>query len=116
MEKFGEYVKSLRQKLDLSLREVARRIEIEPSYLSDIERGKRNAPAPDKLEKLASVLGLSETERHCFYDLAKIGKKIEIAEDVQNIITENEKIPVLCRKIKEKNINVDDLLRKLERK
>ena len=116
MESFGEYVKCLRQKLGLGLREVARRIEIEPSYLSDIERGRRNAPAPEKLEKLASALSLSESERPYFYDLAKVGKQIEIAEDVQSILTGNAKMPALCRKIKEKNINVDKLLRELEKR
>lgn len=116
MEKFGEYVKNLRLKLGLGLREVARSIDIEPSYLSDIERSRRNAPTTEKLEKLASALSLSEAERPYFYDLAKVGKQVEIAEDVQNIITENEKMPALCRKIKEKNIDVDALLRRLERK
>ena len=115
MKTFGEYVKELRQKLGISLREVARRIEIEPSYLSDIERGRRNAPAKDKLEKLASILEIPESEQYKFYDLAKVGKSVEIAEDVKDIISENDKIPALCRIIKEKGTNIDKLIKEIEK-
>lgn len=114
MEKFGEYIKKLRQKIGLSLREVARRLEIEPSYLSDIERGRRNAPIKEKLDKLASILKIENSKIYEFYDLAKEGKQTEIAEDVKEIIITNNQIPVLCRKIKEKKLDVDTLIKKIE--
>ena len=53
---FGEYLKSLRIKRGLNLRELARRSEISHSYLSLIESGKRGIPKPEHLLKLAPPL------------------------------------------------------------
>ncbi len=39
MKKLGTYLKQLREEADLSIREVARKSEIAPSYLFKIEKG-----------------------------------------------------------------------------
>ncbi|MCP4481342.1 MAG: helix-turn-helix transcriptional regulator [bacterium] len=114
-ETFGIFLKQLRIKKEFSLREFARIIGIAPSYVSDIEQGKRNAPKKEHLEKMIEALNLKNKEDiEKFYDLAKKGKPVEIAEDVKEIITENESIPVLCRRLKQRNIDVDDLIKELE--
>ena len=56
---FGEFLKELRLKAGLKLRDVEERTEISNSYLSQIESGKRNPPHPDILKKLAPVYGVS---------------------------------------------------------
>lgn len=116
MEKFGEYLKNLRLKKDISLREFAKKLGIQPSYLSDIEQGKRNAPSKEKQEQIIRELNLNEQETDKFYDLAKEGKETEIAEDVKDIITSNESLTVLCRKIRRENINVEDIIRQLNKR
>ncbi|MCP3660442.1 MAG: helix-turn-helix transcriptional regulator [Bacteroidetes bacterium] len=113
-ENFGSFLKQLRTRNDFSLREFSRILGIAPSYLSDIEQSKRNAPKKEHLEKMIQELKLNADEIEKFYDLARKGKPVEIAEDVKEIITENDSIPVLCRKIKQKNINVDDLIKRIE--
>jgi transcriptional regulator with XRE-family HTH domain len=56
MTEFGEYIRNLRLALDISLRQMATRLNITAGYLSDIERGARSAPPGDLLVKLAQEL------------------------------------------------------------
>ena len=59
---FGEYLRQQREKLRIkasrySLRQVAARIGIEPSYLSKIERGEQTYLSEEKIVALANDLG-----------------------------------------------------------
>lgn len=59
---FGEYLKQLRLKRELTLKKLANLAGLSPSYLSRIERGKRNIPNARFLNKLAPHLNLSSQE------------------------------------------------------
>jgi HTH-type transcriptional regulator, competence development regulator len=59
---FGNYLRSAREQkaaenAAFSLRQVAAEIDIEPSYLSKIERGIEPPPGEDTIKDLAKVLG-----------------------------------------------------------
>ena len=59
---FGDYVRARRQQLResdrrFSVRQVAARIGVEPSYLSKIERGEQRPPSEAKIRLLAGELG-----------------------------------------------------------
>ncbi|MEB3175584.1 MAG: helix-turn-helix transcriptional regulator [Cyanobacteriota bacterium] len=56
MSKFGETIRQLRVAQELGLRELASMVDISPTYLSRIERGKESPPAPRVIEELARVL------------------------------------------------------------
>ena len=56
---FGRYVKEMRLRADLTLREFCRRLGDDPSNWSKIERERLSPPQDtEKLEKIASILGL----------------------------------------------------------
>jgi|NGEPerStandDraft_6_1074524.scaffolds.fasta_scaffold48385_3 transcriptional regulator with XRE-family HTH domain len=57
-EQFGRTVKTLRSKRGLSQEELAHRCGIHPTYLSGIERGKRNV-ALENIYRIAQGLRLS---------------------------------------------------------
>jgi len=62
MNDFGEYVRDRREKLrtwdsSFSVRQVAQRIGVEPSYLSKVERGETAPPSEAKVVLLAKDLG-----------------------------------------------------------
>lgn len=62
MKHFGEYIRQRREKLrvtspEFSLRKVAGRIEVEPSFLSKVERGEQAPPSEAKIKLLAEALG-----------------------------------------------------------
>ena len=56
MSKFGETLRELRVAQELGLREMAGMIDISPTYLSRIERGKESPPKPEVIKALARVL------------------------------------------------------------
>lgn len=54
----GERIRKLRKDKGISLRELARRAEISPSFLSEVETG-RSFPSPESLERIAAKLEVS---------------------------------------------------------
>ncbi|HET7279842.1 MAG TPA: helix-turn-helix domain-containing protein [Dermatophilaceae bacterium] len=60
-ENLGAAIRAARAARGLSLRELARRIDVSPSFVSQVERGKAN-PSVGTLYALVSVLGMSLNE------------------------------------------------------
>ena len=58
MNRFGSYLRELRQAKGLSLKKVEKAARVSNAYLSQIERGLRNPPHPDILNRLAKVYGV----------------------------------------------------------
>jgi transcriptional regulator with XRE-family HTH domain len=67
VDSIGERVRALRQSRGLGLRELARRVEITASMLSQIERGNAN-PSVGTLFRLAEAL---ETSTDSFFDMGE---------------------------------------------
>lgn len=59
---FGEYLKSLREKQRMSLREAERESGVSNAYIAQIERGDRPPPSPDILRKLAPAYKVTVKE------------------------------------------------------
>jgi transcriptional regulator with XRE-family HTH domain len=83
MSSFGEYVRAARERRQgedarYSLRKVAERIEVEPSYLSKVERGEVAPPSEATIVRLAGDLGEDADVL-----LALAGK---VSSDLQEII------------------------------
>ena len=86
---FGEYIRNRREKLraedrQYSLRQVATKIGIEPSYLSRVERGEPTSLSEGKIISLAKVLGEDPDVL-----LALSGK---ISSEIQEIIRKRPKL------------------------
>lgn len=80
---FGNYVRQARTKLyetdkQYSLRQTAKRIDVEPAYLSKIERGEVSPPSEATIRRLASDLNEDVDVL-----LAMAGK---VSKDLQEII------------------------------
>lgn len=92
---FGGYIKTLRAARNIGQREMARIIDVSPSYLNDIENNKRNAPSKQVIKKIAETL---EANLENLYDIA--GKTSNrISPDLPDIIKKNKEIPSLLRLI-----------------
>jgi transcriptional regulator with XRE-family HTH domain len=81
--RFGEFVRKRREELKekdkkFSLRQVASRIGVQPSFLSKIERGDEVAVSEEKIQALASELDIEPDVL-----LALNGK---VSKDIQEII------------------------------
>ena len=55
MQNLGDRIRELRNERDLSLRELAKLVEVSAPFLSDVEQGRR-FPKDDTLDKLARAL------------------------------------------------------------
>ena len=94
---FGNYIRKLRIEAGLGLREVARMLEISPSYLNDIEKNKRSAPKSTITSKIAKILN---ADKIIINDLASQSRK-DIAADITEMIQNSSEIVNLLRAIQE---------------
>jgi transcriptional regulator with XRE-family HTH domain len=53
--RFGTYIRTLRKRRGLTLKEVEQAAKVSNAYVSQFERGLRNPPHPDILNRLAKV-------------------------------------------------------------
>ena len=66
---FGKFVRLRREELGITLRKMAKKLEITASYLSDVENGERYAPIKI-LNQMKKELMISPCEEEIFNDLA----------------------------------------------
>ena len=102
---FGSYVREIRIDNNIGQRELAKKIGIAPSYLSDIEKNKRSAPKNDIIKKISSILDIN---LDFLNDLAGVSKK-NIAPDIVEYIEKNPNIKSLIRSIKNNNLDNDEI-------
>jgi transcriptional regulator with XRE-family HTH domain len=66
---FGEYLKRKREEKQISLRELARRLDLSAPYLSDVENNRRGPLTEERLTTLVRELHLTEEEEIEMYDI-----------------------------------------------
>lgn len=99
MKSFGDFIRKRRERLRAkdpaySVRQVAQRMGIQPSYLSKVERGEVAPPSEQTTRKLAHELGLDSDML-----LAMAGK---VSSDLQDVIRKRpELFAELIRGLKE---------------
>ena len=93
---FGSYIRDLRKQAGFGQREFARLIGVAPSYLNDIELGRRPSP---RLEILNSIGNVLDVDEEFFYDLAGISKN-RLPPDVEEYLLSNESSSSLVRLMK----------------
>ena len=86
---FGEYIRQRREELraespEFSLRKVAAKIAVEPSFLSKVERGEQPPPSEAKIKLLAEALGEDPDML-----LALAGK---VSSDLQRVILQRPQL------------------------
>ena len=86
---FGDFLHRKRIEKGVSYRVLAAVLGVSAPYISDIEKDRRNAPAMDKLEKLAMYFMLSAEEKSIMFDLAG-EKKSEVAPDIPGYIKDHD--------------------------
>ena len=115
---FGEFFKTKRQALGLTLREFCLKHKLDPGNLSKLERGLLLPPQDrEVLGKYAKHLELkpSHDDWYTFFDLAAAAKgrlPAELMED-QDVVA---KLPLVFRTLREKRITdkvLDELVRRV---
>lgn len=105
----GDEIRTLRNKLDLSLRDLAQRADISPPHMSDIELGKRY-PSDPLLKKLAQHLKTS------YEELKKYDTR-DAVSDIRRIMEANPHVGFALRSATEKfrsgQLTADELANRL---
>lgn len=69
-KKLGALLKQTREARGLSMRQLAKLVDVRDVTILRFERGDQAAPAPDKLARIANVLGLSLADVYALADYA----------------------------------------------
>jgi transcriptional regulator with XRE-family HTH domain len=105
----GKRLHELRDRADLSLRELAKRVGISGPFLSDIELGRR-FPSEEILAKLASALNVS------LEDLKQYDNREPMA-DLKRLMDSNPKLGFAFRtaveKVKSGELTAEDIIARL---
>ena len=99
---FGELLKELRLKHNLSIREAARKAGISAPYFSDMEHGRKSAPSREVLRKVIEVLGLDKDEAESLYDYAGKAQNT-IPYDLPEYIMDRDYVAAALRTAKDLN-------------
>ncbi|MDO9231212.1 MAG: helix-turn-helix transcriptional regulator [bacterium] len=111
LKKFGEFLYDLRIKKEITLREMCRRVNFDPSNWSKIERGKMSPPSDKKmLELWAKTLGLKKDSQEFkeFIYQAEIAQGIipfEIMEEKELVAA----LPAFFRTLKNKKPSKEEI-------
>ncbi|GFP19416.1 HTH-type transcriptional regulator, competence development regulator [Candidatus Hakubella thermalkaliphila] len=90
---FGQYLRGLRQRRNLSQRQLGRLAGVSAAYISEVERGVRGVPSPKILEKLARPLRVEYNE------LMRQAGYLKIEQE----------LPTFVPKVAERYIDVTDI-------
>ena len=108
---FGAFLKEKRLVLDLSLREFAGKVGMQPSNYCNVEADVLSPPPADGLERISKALGLKKgtPAYEAFHDLAGKGRD-EVPADIERMIKENELIPAMLRTVEYEKVTKEQLL------
>ncbi len=104
---FGDFLHQKRTERKISYRDLGKIIGVEAPYISDIEKGRRNAPSMEKLKKISAFFELSKEEEDLMYNLA--GDKAQIVPpDLPEYIVERHYVSNALRTAKDLDANEED--------
>ena len=107
----GQRLRELRDKADLSLRELAKKVGISSPFLSDIELGRR-FPSEEILAKLAAALNVPVE------DLKQYDNRAPIV-DLKRLMDSDPKLSLAFRtaveKVKSGELTAEDLIARLSK-
>jgi len=109
MSTLGNYIRELREKNDLSLREFAKKLGgLSAAFLSDVELGRRY-PSDDVLAKMAKELNVTVD------DLKSRDTRLPVRE-LKQLVDSDPVYGLALRKVAEGNVSPEELIKLAEKK
>jgi len=81
---FGQTLRTLRMAKDVTLRDMARRLELTPTYLSQVEQDKFSPPTEDRIKQMGQILGLAQAQVDELVAMAG-----RVSKDLHDAVTEH---------------------------
>ena len=107
MKTLGEHIRELREKKDISVRELARRLSVSAAFLSDVELGRRH-PSDELLGRLAHSLDTTADE------LQKYDSRPPVQE-LKRLAANDPALGFALRRVVDEGITAKDLVEFLNR-
>jgi transcriptional regulator with XRE-family HTH domain len=104
----GPYIRKRRDELDLSLRELAKKLDCSPAFVSDIELGRRH-PSEKVLAEIARILKVKLEELHQMDVRAPI-------DEIKRITHDDPTFALAFRTVIDKKISAEELLEFVKKK
>lgn len=108
MEGIGPFIRKRRDELDLSLRELAKKLDCSPAFISDIELGRRH-PSDKVLIEIAKILKVKAE------DLRKTDVRPPI-EEIKRAAQDDPRFALAFRTVLDKKISAEELLEFVKQK
>ena len=108
MEGIGPFIRRRRDELDLSLRELAKRLDCSPAFISDIELGRRH-PSDKVLVEIARILKVKVEALRGMDVRAPI-------DEIKRITLDDPTFALAFRTVIDKKISADELLEFVKKK
>lgn len=108
MEGIGPFIRKRRDELDLSLRELAKKLDCSPAFISDIELGRRH-PSDRVLVEIAKILKVKVEE------LRNMDVRAPI-DEIKRVTQNDPTFALAFRTVLDKNISADELLEFVRKK
>jgi transcriptional regulator with XRE-family HTH domain len=102
MKTFGERIRELREREDISVREFAKKLKVTPPFWSDVELGRRH-PSEEVLARAAKLLNTSVE------DLKKYDARPPMQE-LKRIAAANPAMGFALRQVVDEGVSPEDLL------
>lgn len=106
-DKFGYWLKNTREEFGYGMNEFAEMIGMSAGYLSDIERGNRNAPL-NHLSKISEIFHIPENQIMYLTDLAGCGRRNW--QDINDYLAEHKPARDAMRAAKNANLSDEEFL------
>ena len=110
-EAFGAFIKARRESLGLTIRDLATQINVTPAYISDIERGNRNAPK-NHMEALQIALQIPQEQTADLHDLA--GVYTTNWPDINEYLGKNPGARKFIRYARDTNMSGEEVMQAVE--
>lgn len=104
-DSLGLFITRKRQERGLSLRKFAGDLGKAPSYICDIEKGKKCPVDKDFLETVAKILNLNPLEKDTLFDLSSKGRKDIAPTDLAEYLKKTPLASVALRSARESKIS-----------
>lgn len=108
MKGIGPFIRKRRDEIDLSLRELAKKLDCSPAFISDVELGRRH-PSDKVLIEIAKILKVKAE------DLRKMDVRPPI-EEIKRAAQDDPTFALAFRTVLDKKISADELLEFVKQK
>lgn len=106
MKTLGKRIRELREGMDLSLREFAKRLDLSAAFVSDVELGRRH-PSDKVMTKMARILETTVEELRTFDARVPV-------EDMKRLAHENPAYGLAFRRVVSEKVTPEELMRLAE--